>query len=198
MFVATSQASGAQQTFTTLQSAPTKDLLDGQVGVEVSAEDEELLEADGEVPPETGVSPLVLGVHLSVEASQENGSQQWPVALQSASRIFGFSGGQMLLGQEEVELEAAAALVMELVQLDSVALPIGKADALVRSVLVGQAQLMIVKTSVVFTIITSAIEAEKRLRVHPISIGIECILLFRTRCLVLEIILIGGKDWKAV
>ena len=103
-----------------------------------------------------------------------------------------------LLEDAEVELETGAVLVlplMELMQVQNVELAIGNAESFARRVLVGHAQLMIVKTLVVLIVTTSVIEVGMRLLVHPINVRIEeCILLLQRRYLMLKTILTGGKD----
>ena len=77
----------------TLQSAPRKDLSDGQVGIVVSAAEVAVLVVLAEVPlgADGGVLPSK-GVQVRVKVSHENGAQQWPVALQSAPREVGLPG----------------------------------------------------------------------------------------------------------
>ena len=81
-----------------------------------------------------------------------------------------------MLGDDQHVFEIGAALVVpvaESVEVGSVELPMMNREALVCTVLVGQAQQIIVRTVVLFIVTTSAVEAEMKLRVHPISIGIE-------------------------
>ena len=176
VFVEASQANGSQQWPVALQSAPREEGLPaGQVeeaeGLAVAPE----LEGLGGIPP--GETPF-RDTQRFVEASQANGEQHWPVALQSAPRDEGFPDRQVSVAEDNTELEVVVAssdamglLAMELEfeQTEAEA----EVKTLVTSVLVGHAQLMMVEVVVVRTVTTSAVETEMNVRAQARSLEIE-------------------------